>query len=179
MRFSHFAKLTQCATCIVLVTSIVAVVDCRSAHVPDRLFDEYGRIRWADEQARLDNFAITLQQDANLLGYITVYAGRVACEGEAQRHAVLVKDYLVKRRQIEPTRIIWVDAGYLDSFRVVLQPADRNAKIVFPVYPSLLAKDVRVTKCKTVRHGKRAKQIVGPEPREATFASSMIRLAAR
>jgi hypothetical protein len=156
MRLSQFDKLTQSAACIVLATSIVAASGSHSVNVADRLFDEYGRIRWADEQARLDNFAITLQQDPKLVGYVTVYAGRISCAGEAQRHALKIKNYLVRRRQIEPTRILWLDAGYADSFVVVLQPADRDANIIFPVYPSLLAKDVRVTKCKTVRHGKRA-----------------------
>ena len=156
MRLSQFNTLMQFEVCMVLATSIVAGGTSRSANAPDRVFDEYGRIRWADEQARLDNFAITLQQDPKLVGYVTVYAGRISCAGEAQQHARKIKNYLVTQRQIEPTRILWLDAGYADSFRVVLQPADRDANIIFPIYPSLLAKEVRVTKCKTIYREKRA-----------------------
>jgi len=156
MRLSTFEQLARSAALIAIVACTVAGGAPRSVNVPDRVFDEYGRIRWGDEQARLDNFAITLQQDPKLVGYVTVYAGRVSFAGEAQRHALKIKNYLVQRRQIEATRILWLDAGYIDSFRVVLQPADRDAKIILPIYPCLLARDVHVAKCKTVRYGKRA-----------------------
>ena len=122
--------------------------------VADRVFDEYGNIRWIDEQSHLDNFAIMLQQDSNLLGYITVYAGRHSCDGEAQARAIRAKNYLVRRRGIERSRILWIDAGYQDNFLVVLQPADRGANIPFPIYPSLSSKDVQVVKCNTDRHSR-------------------------
>jgi hypothetical protein len=39
-----------------------------------RKIDEYGSIRFGDEQARLDNFAIELQNDPTARGFIIIYA---------------------------------------------------------------------------------------------------------
>jgi hypothetical protein len=41
-------------------------------------FDTYGNIRFSDEKARLDNFAIQLQNQEDAHGQIIVYAGRKA-----------------------------------------------------------------------------------------------------
>ena len=40
--------------------------------------DGYGNIRFLDEKARLDNFAIQLQNEPKTQGYIIVYAGQKA-----------------------------------------------------------------------------------------------------
>ena len=132
----------------VALCSLTVSAESQSDNSPDRLFDEYGNISWGEEQARLDNFAIALQQDSNLIGYITVYAGRRSCEGEAQARAIRAKRYLVERRGIERSRVLWIDAGYLAEVRVVLQPAERGANIVFPVYNSLSSKEVQILDCK-------------------------------
>src|SRR5687767_10925665 len=41
-------------------------------------FDEHGDIRFSDEKARLDNFAIQLLNQKDSVGYIVVYAGQRA-----------------------------------------------------------------------------------------------------
>ncbi len=73
---------------------------------PDRLFDEYGRIRWEDEQARLDNFAIQVTNEA--------------------------KNYIVEHRGVPWNRVIWRHDGYAGEFRIVLQPASRSIPIPYP-----------------------------------------------
>ena len=40
-----------------------------------RKIDEYGNIRFNDEKARLDNFAIELQNDPTAQGYLVCYGG--------------------------------------------------------------------------------------------------------
>src|SRR6185295_14720076 len=55
-------------------------------------FDEYGNIKFNDEKARLDNYAIQLQNQPGSQGYIIAYG---SCEGEAQARADRAKDYLV------------------------------------------------------------------------------------
>src|SRR6185295_5101468 len=60
-------------------------------------FDEYGDIKFNDEKARLDNYAIQLQNDPAAQGYILAYG---SCAGEAQARADRAKDYLVKRRRL-------------------------------------------------------------------------------
>ena len=43
-----------------------------------RRFDQYGNIKYGDEKAHLDNFAIQLQQEANSTGYLIVYGKMIA-----------------------------------------------------------------------------------------------------
>jgi len=86
-----------------------------------RKFDEYSNIPFSDEKARLDNFAIHLQQnEPQFKGYIIVYAGPRARSGEAQARAKRAKDYLVKVRGIEAARIVTLDGGHRDRLEVEL-----------------------------------------------------------
>jgi hypothetical protein len=73
-----------------------------------RKFDEYGNIRFNDEKARLDNYAIQLQNEPGSTGTIIAYG---SCAGEAQARADRAKDYLVNTRGIEAGRITTVDGG--------------------------------------------------------------------
>jgi hypothetical protein len=75
---------------------------------PARKFDEYGNIRFNDEKARLDNYAIQLQNEPGSSGTILVYG---SCAGEAQQRGDRAKDYLVNTRGIEAGRITVVDGG--------------------------------------------------------------------
>jgi hypothetical protein len=87
---------------------------------PARKIDEYGNIRFNDEKARLDNFAIELQNDPTAQGYIVAYGGRRGRAGEAQRRADRAKDYLVNTRGIDPSRIVTVDGGFREDLTVEL-----------------------------------------------------------
>jgi hypothetical protein len=71
-------------------------------------FDEYGNIRFNDEKARLDNFAIQLQNAPTSQGYYIVYG---SCEGEGAARSTRAKDYLVNNRGIDASRIVVVDGG--------------------------------------------------------------------
>jgi len=71
-------------------------------------FDEYGNIKFNDEKARLDNYAIQLQNSTGSQGYIIAYG---ACEGEGQARADRAKNYLVNTRGIEASRITTIDGG--------------------------------------------------------------------
>ena len=143
-------KLVLAAICCFVAALCASTVTAgfRNSSPPDRLFDEYGDIPWGEETARLDNFAVALWQDPDLVGYITVYAGRRSCEGEAQARAARAKKYLVERRGIERSRVVWLDGGYLRETTTVLQPAPRGADIKFPIYTSLSSKEVRILNCK-------------------------------
>lgn len=76
------------------------------------LFDEFGRINCEDELARLDNLAITLQNDPTLQVHIVIYGGRVGFQNEALARAARMKSYLVQSRGLEADRVITVDGGY-------------------------------------------------------------------
>jgi hypothetical protein len=84
---------------------------------PPVKFDEYGNIRFNDEKARLDNYAIQLQNDPTSTGLILVYG---SCEGEAQSRGDRAKDYLVNTRGIEAGRITVVDGGCRSDLTVQL-----------------------------------------------------------
>jgi len=85
---------------------------CTSSVTPEKpiatKFDEYGNIRFNDEKARLDNYAIQLQNSPGSQGVIIAFG---SCEGEAQARADRAKDYLVNTRGIEAGRITTVDGG--------------------------------------------------------------------
>jgi hypothetical protein len=80
-----------------------------------RKFDEYGKIARNDEKARLDNFAIELQNNPSSQGYIITYGGRVGPNGEAQTRADFAKNYLVSTRGIDAGRLVTVDGGYKET----------------------------------------------------------------
>jgi len=80
-------------------------------------FDEYGNIRFNDEKARLDNYAIQLQNQPGSTATIIAYG---SCAGEAQTRADRAKDYLVNTRGIEAGRITTVDGGCRSDLTVQL-----------------------------------------------------------
>jgi hypothetical protein len=71
-----------------LLLPVVVIVSWLPPHrapsVPNTPFDQYGAISWEDEKARLDNFAIHLQNDEKLIGYVLVFDAVGGCPGEAQ-----------------------------------------------------------------------------------------------
>jgi len=99
-------------------------------------FDEYGDIRFNDEKARLDAYAIQLQNDPGAQGYIIAYG---TCAGDglcthtscivAQKRAERAKDYLVNTRGIDAGRIMTVDGGCRSAVDVELWvvPTGANA----------------------------------------------------
>src|SRR5204863_8246308 len=60
-----------------------------------RKFDEFGDVQYSDLIARLDNFAITLQNEPNTKGFIVVYRSRRDLPGLSNRMAIRSRDYLV------------------------------------------------------------------------------------
>jgi hypothetical protein len=93
-----------------------------------RKFDEYGNIRFNDEKARLDNFAIQLQNEPQAQGEIIGYG---SCGSEGQERANRAKDYLVNTRGIDAGRLVVVDGGCKPELKVELwvvpQGADQAA----------------------------------------------------
>ena len=85
-----------------------------------RKFDEYSNIPFSDEKARLDNFAIHLRKELQLKGYIIVYGGQKTPSGKIQARAKRAKNYLVKVRGIEATRIVTMGGGRRDRLEVEL-----------------------------------------------------------
>lgn len=87
----------------------------------------YGRIKFEDEKARLDNFAIQLLNEPGAQGYIFAYAGRNSRKGETAKRLRRAKNYLVGIRQMQPGRIVTIDGGYREDFIVILIIASSGA----------------------------------------------------
>jgi hypothetical protein len=90
-----------------------------------RKFDEFGDINCEDEMARLDNFAIQLQNEPATRGIMIFYGGRrfrgrLPKQGEAAARAARIKPYLVERRGVSSERVIVIDGGYREEFQVDL-----------------------------------------------------------
>lgn len=105
--------------------------------------DSYGKIRFEDARARLDNFVIQLFQEnekkRNYRGFILVYAGKSAHVREARMLASCSKNYLVNVRHADRETIVAVDAGYREEFEVELYiyPIDAYPPMLLPtVSPS-------------------------------------------
>jgi len=74
-------------------------------------------INCEDEMARLDGFAVQLQQEPDARGVIIYYGGatfrgRLPRRGEATARAARMKPYLVNRRGIPAERIVVINGGY-------------------------------------------------------------------
>lgn len=90
-----------------------------------RRFDEYGNIRFNDEKARLDNYAIQLQNEPGSTATIIAYG---TCAGEGQTRGDRAKDYLVNTRGIEAGRITVVDGGCRADLTVQLWVVPQGAE---------------------------------------------------
>jgi hypothetical protein len=85
-----------------------------------RLFDQYGNIPFKDEKERLANFALQLQSEPELYGYIIAYGGRVSYEGQARERAERARTYLTSNSNLLSDRIVIIDGGYREDLTVEL-----------------------------------------------------------
>ncbi|HEY0380453.1 MAG TPA: hypothetical protein VGC87_26305 [Pyrinomonadaceae bacterium] len=77
--------------------------------------DYYPPIRYNDEKARLDNFAVQLQNDPNAKGHIIVFGGPKSNTADKQKRIKRAYDYLVNFRGISPDRLVTKDGGPRDE----------------------------------------------------------------
>jgi hypothetical protein len=71
-------------------------------------FDEFPDIQRNDEKARLDNFAVELQNDPASTAYVYVYPAKKGPAGTAQSRTSRIVDYLVNSRQLDAQRIVTI-----------------------------------------------------------------------
>ena len=129
-----------------LTLCLVALTVAQAQH-PQK-FDEYGRILPSDENARLDNLAIKLQDEPGYVAWLVVYAGRRSCIDEARAHALRARNHLVKKRGIQADRVMWIDGGYQEEPLVEIWAYPRW--LGAPSLPASLDKsEVQRKKCKT------------------------------
>ncbi|HEY9405535.1 MAG TPA: hypothetical protein VIQ24_22990 [Pyrinomonadaceae bacterium] len=158
----NHCRLTICSLLLALAWGSTSLAQGGAGDVPPpssmfEAFDQYGNISWEDEQARLDNFAISLGMTPNWIADIIVYAGRRACTGEGQRRAMRMKEYLVKHRGVDWGRVMWRDAGHLENtyVQLALMPRGLLAPLPVPLSRTLTAKQIRIINCKSKKQRRR------------------------
>lgn len=120
---------------VVLLVTTTAFQGRSASDSFDHRFDEYGRIRWEDEMARLDNFAIQLQNlSEKYVGYILVFDEAGGCAGEGQARAVRAKRYIVEHRGIPWNRVVFRTEGYFADFRTTLLIVPPGVTLPFPFH---------------------------------------------
>ena len=111
------------------------------------VFDAYRDIRFNDEKARLDNFAIWLLSEPSWTGYYVSYSGST-CYGDLFNdpirdfRAKRSRNYLTETRQLDPSRLLnlAVDGTMNDPYGVILwicpvnlqPPVERSDQLVGP-----------------------------------------------
>ena len=88
--------------------------DAQSDKNGARKFDEFADVAYSDLIARLDNFAIQLQNEPGTKGFILVYRTRRDLPGLNNTIALRSKYYLVNSRGVARDRIVTVDGGEAD-----------------------------------------------------------------
>jgi hypothetical protein len=109
-----------------------------------RKVDSYGAIACDDAMARLDSFAIHLQNEPNSQGYIVVYRERNGLLGKYLNHMDFAKEYLVATRGISPERLATVSGGYRDNLTTEFWIASKDNPI--PVTNTAIEENTRASR---------------------------------
>jgi hypothetical protein len=76
-----------------------------------RKFDEFDDVLPTDMAARLDNYAIQLQNEPNTLGFMIVYRSHRDLPGLGGRRVNWMRSYLISSRGVTAERIVAIDGG--------------------------------------------------------------------
>lgn len=98
------------AIAVILITAPAAFA--QESGPASRKIDEFiGDVDRGDLKARLDNFAIELQNEPGALGHVIVYRSRRDPPGVSQKYVLLARDYLLRQRGIPRNRLVTADGG--------------------------------------------------------------------
>ncbi|HEX8196759.1 MAG TPA: hypothetical protein VF571_11275 [Pyrinomonadaceae bacterium] len=104
-------KILLLLTSVVLFSiNFVAAQENENKKSP-QLIDEYGRIIVSAEIARLDNYAVAMQNDPTAKAFIIQYRSHYQLRGAGFRHLKGIENYLVNSRGFDSKRIVLIDGG--------------------------------------------------------------------
>jgi hypothetical protein len=109
---------------------------------PSRQFDVCCSCSFDDQKARLDNLAVELQNDPSTTTYVIAYGGRTSRIGQADLLGSRARDYLVRNRGIDRSRIVVINGGFREEDCVELWVVPSGATTPQPT-PTLQPGDVR------------------------------------
>ena len=121
---------------------------------PSRQFDVCHTCSFDDQKARLDNLAVELQNDPTTTTYVIAYGGRTSRIGQADLLGTRARDYLVRQRGIDQSRIVVLHGGFREEDSVELWIVPRGAIPPQPT-PTVQAGDVRPAGTALIRRGRR------------------------
>ena len=98
--------------------SMVAAEEKKS--IVAREFDECNNCAFDDQKARLDNLAVELQNDQSATGYIIAYGGRTSPIRQVEVLMTRARDYLIKQRGIDGSRLVVINGGFREADSVEL-----------------------------------------------------------
>lgn len=96
-------------------------------------FDEFREISRNDEKARLDNYAIDLQNDPSSIAYVIIYPAKSGRSGQVQTQKTRIVDYLVHSRGFNAARIITIEGPPRDDAMVQLWIVPQGAPPPKPI----------------------------------------------
>ncbi len=134
------ADVNQTVLFLLVILSVVCLPATAQEIVLEQLppvakkFDEYGRVGSCDHSARLDNFAISLQNEPETKGYIVGYDPSNSAPGSSQHWIKYARHYLVNMRGLDAARIVVVSGpkNSEDELKTELWLAPKDATPPFP-----------------------------------------------
>ena len=142
MRFFPVLCFTLLGACFLTLSQHSAPAPTLTPNSP---FASYGNVCWEDEKARLDNFAVALQNAPTVTGEIIVYAGRQSCPSEAKYRGNRARSWILKRG-LDPKRVVVIDAGFQREVYtyLIIRPKGSDP---YDVPGSLSKKEVSIKRC--------------------------------
>ncbi len=123
--------------CRQMVVNEVKVLKPTEVPVSPLKYDEFSSKAFDDDKARLDNFAIELQNRPDAQGYIIVYQGTAKNEIKrkpADKLATKSLNYLVQNRGVPPQRVVTTNGGFRErtTYEFWIIPPGANTPLATP-----------------------------------------------
>lgn len=109
--------------------------------IPPIEFDQFPNIAFDDSKARFDLFAVELQSRPGAVGYIFIYGGRVSRPGQVDSLVQRTRDYFIKDRRLDESRLVVANGGYRDREQYELWVVPTGATLPQPT-PSVAPSEV-------------------------------------
>lgn len=106
--------------CTQSAQAVATVAPLKKTVLVAREFDECVNCTFDDQKARLDNLAVELQNDPTTRAYIIAYGGRMSPVGQVEKLMTRAKDYIIRQRGIDASRLTIVNGGYREEDSVEL-----------------------------------------------------------
>jgi hypothetical protein len=107
-------------SCAQSAQAVSIIAPLKKIVIVAREFDECVNCTFDDQKARLDNLAVELQNDPSTRAYIIAYGGRMSPVGQVEKLMSRARDYIVKQRGIDASRLVVVNGGFREEDSVEL-----------------------------------------------------------